>query len=901
MWRFAIPLLTLCAARAAETIDGWAVPPEWAKRTQRHPLNVTLLEASTTIRGTLATTSMTFSLAVTGDQTLEAVMEFPLPGDTLVTGAALDIQDFMRAASVAVPSTAKTAYDSIVNGRMDPCLVQMLPNGRVKVRVYPVPSGTARRVRLDFVQTLTPTAAGPRWSLPLAAEPEGQAALTVDSPGHAKNGTWILPDAKTAAGFTVDTAWPPAGEAVAEPDSHGGYVFHHIMPETAEPAPPARRVLMVVDASAGQAGRDAAAEERFLHTALAGAESVTLATWSAGLHGVETFPVMNGACAALDSRLRAIRHDGASFPWLVDLSGIPADLVIVSSALRGPAGGAAPPRLPAGLPVMVLDSVSPTPSIAAVALAGETGGEAVDPRRLDTAAATKILTRRPSQPLPPGIRRHRMSTPGWLEISGPLTADQTVLRMDSKTELRFTRGQDAARGRMIFTLLNAATARTMAANGLPQESILDQWRKAPALSESSSFIVMEEMRDYERNRIDFPPDLGTTPKWAKKLDPPGWRGELLKAASRMDDYKSGQLPQKWSYALNGDKAGWWYRRNSWKKVRDAVPEPPVQRSSSWTPLPEETVRAALSAGGKEALDIIREAKLREAGRIAEPLEGAADPFSGGGSGFGSASQGIDPSSSGPATATAPEGVPAPDTTGSSRESQPVLPKESPPDLHPLVAAWQKETAATGYRVSGILSRARALRAAGQNLEARRVLSDLFYVPSLPPPIAARLLLWELQEWGETGLATQLFNRFLQQWPNDSGISMEATIPRIWTAPPTGADLGILMECAATDADADLEIIGPDFEKASWENPLPLFGGALSPDGNGTIPEEFLLPAASPAEYTVSIYLGAARPCPVRVTVITRWGRPDERRQVFLLPECPPGRTTVTKLTLPEKR
>jgi uncharacterized protein YfaP (DUF2135 family) len=111
-----------------------------------------------------------------------------------------------------------------------------------------------------------------------------------------------------------------------------------------------------------------------------------------------------------------------------------------------------------------------------------------------------------------------------------------------------------------------------------------------------------------------------------------------------------------------------------------------------------------------------------------------------------------------------------------------------------------------------------------------------------------------------------------------------------------ADLRIVLECADASADADIELEGPDYELASWRNPLPAFGGALSFDGRGFEPEDFLLATAPAAPFVVRVHLLSEKPAAVRLTVFYQWARPEQKREVFLLPQCPPGVTNVVELS-----
>jgi len=212
----------------------------------------------------------------------------------------------------------------------------------------------------------------------------------------------------------------------------------------------------------------------------------------------------------------------------------------------------------------------------------------------------------------------------------------------------------------------------------------------------------------------------------------------------------------------------------------------------------------------------------------------------------------------------------------------------------------------------------ALHRDGKKPEAIPTLSRLA-IPGQHDHALLRLLAWVLLEWDEPVIAMEVLEHALRKFGSSDTTARDLALAELAAGRKDealsrlraawhhvarrdaaaldsrmSAALRIVLECAGRHADADLEIEGPDFELCSWRNPLPAFAGALSFDGHGMELEDFVLPARPSHPLKVRVRLTNSVPQPVRVTVIEDWGRPGEKRQVFLLPAAQPGVTKVTE-------
>ncbi len=103
------------------------------------------------------------------------------------------------------------------------------------------------------------------------------------------------------------------------------------------------------------------------------------------------------------------------------------------------------------------------------------------------------------------------------------------------------------------------------------------------------------------------------------------------------------------------------------------------------------------------------------------------------------------------------------------------------------------------------------------------------------------------------------------------------------------DARIVMTWDADDTDMDLHVIEPTTEEASYANNRTLAGGLVSRDfTQGYGPEEYAIHKAVPGTYKiVANYFGSQQqtiqgPVTVHATVITNFGRPNEKRESMTL-------------------
>ena len=917
-------------------------------------LSITGLEAVCTLRGALARTTVTLTLEVDvpnmeNPPRIEAGLSFSLPPNCVITGASLDIGSIMRRASLTFKETAGAAYRSVVSRELDPVLITISPDGMVKVLVFPITPGTPRVVQLEFSQVLTLSPAGLVWEFPLRLpSPVPQASLTTDAPGLKHHGLSLRPTFSGGAEWTLTALSPPADCLwPAQPDQAGIYTYQAILPPG--PLPPApRHLLVVVETSALQRDHDAASERRFLLELIArmGEGTITLAAYDTMPRASEEFQVKNGTCPGFFQSLASLTYDGAPRPGLLKLKEIPADLTVLIGSLQHPMDRYAWPELPKKAPVLVLDSVSQAPSTLALRLAGSSGGAVFNPRSPEPPVWFPRIPLADGHFTDPTF--YLMPDQSAWFVTAKLTGVTLTAPEPGKPPLP-VKANDTTAGDL--TTLHRSRDRlskhVQDAPGSLRHALPPEWASSPYLSERTGFIVLEEFDQYAQFKIPLPPDLAgedaannhtTAPaprtdfecfsralarapgavvgidEWRRQLM--GWKFEILaREWQKLIEFQEHRSPMLLDQRGLEEYVGKKLYRTSVENLEEATRQIPLL--------------AALYPAAKTAdrADFVRRSRAHQQAKVSmmeilnpEMWAGvfrsggytpSADPFSG--------PSRADTASmkqffgSGAAADSAP-GDPFSGEAPAFTQTNPATSSSLPPGP----PALQAPEAAS--RPAEISSSARSLHREGRSEEALRTLSNLAAQPR-PGHGALRFLAWQLIEWNERQTALEVLQQahflhgptsitrrdqalvrsaFPHPNPDDSETlnSLPLGVARREAAALLGrdsADLRILLECADETADADLEIDGPDFETASWQNPLPAFGGALSFDGRGFTPEDFILVSAPTAPLTIRVRLYSKKPAPVRLTVFRNWGRPHMTEQVLLLPACAPGRNMILEV------
>lgn len=104
--------------------------------------------------GSQANVVYEFSVFNPYDEVLEGQALLPIPGGASVTGFALETLGEMREASVVDARLGRTAYEDVVRRQIDPGLLEKLGPDIYKLRIFPLPAQSFRKVRIALTSSL---------------------------------------------------------------------------------------------------------------------------------------------------------------------------------------------------------------------------------------------------------------------------------------------------------------------------------------------------------------------------------------------------------------------------------------------------------------------------------------------------------------------------------------------------------------------------------------------------------------------------------------------------------------------------------------------------------------------------------------------------------------------------
>lgn len=123
---------------------------------ERTALHFAEMRVGLRVRGRVADVTINATIANRSNDLNEASFALTLPDDAVVTGYALDIGGRMIDGQLVEQPKARNVFEDEVRGRIDPGLAEMAAANRFVTRVYPLPRGGARSIRVSFAAPFDP-------------------------------------------------------------------------------------------------------------------------------------------------------------------------------------------------------------------------------------------------------------------------------------------------------------------------------------------------------------------------------------------------------------------------------------------------------------------------------------------------------------------------------------------------------------------------------------------------------------------------------------------------------------------------------------------------------------------------------------------------------------------------
>ncbi|MDO4549980.1 MAG: VIT domain-containing protein [Planctomycetia bacterium] len=151
--------------------EGMAVPALVAKDTEGKSVPMTLAgyDVNVTVQSFAAEVVATMIFRNQTERDLAGNLYFPLPEGVTVDGYALDVDGEMIDGVAVTKERARVTYEKVVRQKIDPGLVEWSGGNSFKTRVFPLPAGGTRTIRVKYITFLEtdPRTNEQRFRLPL--------------------------------------------------------------------------------------------------------------------------------------------------------------------------------------------------------------------------------------------------------------------------------------------------------------------------------------------------------------------------------------------------------------------------------------------------------------------------------------------------------------------------------------------------------------------------------------------------------------------------------------------------------------------------------------------------------------------------------------------------------------
>ncbi len=160
--------LVVLSALAAPLLAQTAPPALMVEDSGKsRPLGLTKLDVQVRIHGYVADTATTMTFRNPYPRVLEGDLYFPLPEGATISGYALDINGRMVDGVAVEKHKGREVFEAVVRQGIDPGLIEWTKGNNFKTRVFPIPAGGTRTVRVEYVSELTGKFGSPEYHLPL--------------------------------------------------------------------------------------------------------------------------------------------------------------------------------------------------------------------------------------------------------------------------------------------------------------------------------------------------------------------------------------------------------------------------------------------------------------------------------------------------------------------------------------------------------------------------------------------------------------------------------------------------------------------------------------------------------------------------------------------------------------
>lgn len=751
------------------------------------------LDVSVVVTGMFAETTQTLTFRNPNRRVLEGTLTFPLPDGAVVCGYAIDVDGALVDGVVVAKQEARRILEAEIRKGVDPGLVEHVQGNVYRTRIYPLPAGGTRTIRLVYVSDLACEGNSAAYHLPLAhardiervsvrvevtkgeVEPEISGGLGNLSLASFRDA--FVAEAKLPRGTARDdllVRLPDLPAHLRAVEVHGEDVFFAVSSAIADGKAAAwvpRRIALLWDASGSrtEVERDLAFVSALLELWPRVVIDVRVLRDEVAGEG-RTF---TGASerGQLEGYLRELPRDGGTGLAALDLGELPHpedEAWLVLSDGLGTLGRGLPKV--GARPVYAISSAAAGDSAYLRQVASRSGGTYVDLLQTRPDAAARLIASSREALRLAGTEGcedvHVRRAAGRHWVVGRLTAPLGQLRLEGSgapaDHVSIPR-ERATPGRLIARAWAGQEAQALAVAGGEAPRVLELARKYGVVTPGASLLVLETLEQH----LEY------------GIEPAASRGELLRQYRQVCERRRGETASTRSSHVEHVVEQWRERVRWWQTEHTPRPVPQELKKSS-RPMTRggepPSVSAAppsmMMAEGSPMADRA-DRELAVASPAPSPAYGAEERV------MRSMVAGSAPPPPAPAPAPARASAAAPAAAAPARMAAPAAePAAAPsPEGSIRVKPWSADTPyLTKIRSSddpyAAYLRERAEYAAspaffldcgdffvgrGERALGLRVLSNLVEL-GLDDPALLRMYAWRLQQAGELTAAIDVFER-----------------------------------------------------------------------------------------------------------------------------------------------
>jgi len=535
--------------RAAKVITPLPAPvfiPRIVVRQDRTPINLRDLAIDIEVVGNIALTTYDMTFHNPNSATLEGEFVMPLGENQNVSAIALDINGKMRNGVVVEKQKARQTFEAIVRRGADPALVEKTAGNQFKMRIYPFnPNGT-RRLSVTIEEPLKTQNDRYIYSLPLLFNQKINFSIKAEIPLEGASETPVTDTDLSRFSFSrvskvfkasfsekdyllnnkIAFAIPKQKEEAVFTHKEGDKTFFYadVNVRTASKGKTApKKIVIIWDSSLSSSKRDIKRE-----LSLLGAYfnrfpdiDVSFITFNIKTDINKNFSVKNGNWDALKKEIESLVYDGATRFDRLNLNDLKADEILLFSDGISTLGNTRIGK--SNIPVFVINSSPEFERGALTAAARRSCGSFINLTGVPDKDALAMLTGRNLRLVSYSFNKSRFKEvfpEEGADVSENFTFAGILTASEGEITLSFGYGKGDITETKKITIKssgdNPAVSRLWAQQKIREleldsekneAEILKLGKEYSVVTEFTSLLVLEELRDYLTYKITPPQEL----------------------------------------------------------------------------------------------------------------------------------------------------------------------------------------------------------------------------------------------------------------------------------------------------------------------------------------------------------------------------------------------------------